>query len=319
MPRTDVGRTGAAPKSIAMNHVVITRQLTKRYGTTAVVQNLDLQIPAGCVSGFLGPNGSGKTTTMKILLSLITPSAGEVEIFGQPMRRETRHQLLGRIGSLIENPSAYGHLTGRENLRIVQRTLDASDQAVSRAVRLVRMEQQLDKLVRNYSLGMKQRLGIAMALVRDPQLLILDEPTNGLDPAGIEEIRDLLVWLAREEGRTVMVSSHLLSEVERMASVIGILNRGQLLFQGSLEQLFDRRLPDVLVRTPDAPRAIQVLQRLNPTTVADGLLLQGLDQPTVAATIAHLCAAQVPIWEVRRQQRSLEDVFIGLTGREGLL
>lgn len=177
--------------------MISTQALGKQYAGRAVVEGLDLHVPHGCVYGFLGPNGSGKSTTMKMLLSLVRPTTGEVRIMGRPVRRSTRRELLGHIGSLIESPPAYDHLTGRENMRLVRRLLDLTDDQITRAVRTVRLHDQLDKRVRDYSLGMKQRLGIAMALAREPRLLILDEPTNGLDPAGIDEIRRLLTQLAR--------------------------------------------------------------------------------------------------------------------------
>ena len=180
-----------------MNDLVRTIDLSKRYGQRTVVDRLNLRVPRGAVYGFLGPNGSGKSTTMKMLLSLVQPSAGQVLIGGEPMNRSTRRRHLAHIGSLIESPPGYGHLTGAENMRIVQRLLDLPDRYVKHAVDTVRLGGQMDKRVREYSLGMKQRLGIAMALARRPSLLILDEPTNGLDPAGIEEIRRLLRSPAR--------------------------------------------------------------------------------------------------------------------------
>src|SRR5690625_1836598 len=201
--------------------IVETVNLTKRYGQRTVVENLNLRIPTGSVYGFLGPNGAGKSTTMKMLLSLIQPTSGDVEIMGRPMTRGTRRDLLGGIGSLIEAPPGYAHLTGAENMRLVQRMLRLNRQQVDYAVHAVRLQDQMDKKVRNYSLGMKQRLGIAMALARQPRLLILDEPTNGLDPAGIEEMRALLRRLA-SNGVTVMVSSHLLGEIDKTANVLGI-------------------------------------------------------------------------------------------------
>ena len=187
-----------------MTYLVETDQLSKNYGDRAVVENLDLRVPAGSVYGFLGPNGSGKSTTMKMLLNLIQPSAGSINIMGQPMTRGTRRGLLGHIGSLIENPPGYSHLTGRENMAIVERLSDLSSLQIDRAIHAVKLEKQMDKKVKNYSLGMKQRLGIAMALAKEPSLLILDEPTNGLDPAGIDEIRGLLHDLS-QAGVTVMV------------------------------------------------------------------------------------------------------------------
>ena len=185
-------RRGSVKNMNDMNYIVATEQLSKRYGKRTAVEGLNLRIPEGCVYGFLGPNGSGKSTTMKMLLSLIRPTSGEVRVMGRPMTRETRRELLGQIGSLIESPPGYEHLTGRENMRLVQRLLGLKDSQIDYAMRTVRLQDHLDKKVREYSMGMKQRLGIAMALAREPRLLILDEPTNGLDPAGIEEIRGLL-------------------------------------------------------------------------------------------------------------------------------
>ena len=296
--------------------IIQTHGLTKTYGRTDVVHNLDLKVVPGVVHGLLGPNGSGKSTTMKMLLGLITPTRGDISVLGQPMTRANRAQVLSSVGSLIEAPAAYPHLTGGENMRIVTRLLGADPDAVRRAVSLVRLDGQMDKLVKNYSLGMKQRLGIAMALARDPQLLILDEPTNGLDPAGIEEIRELIISLARDQGRTVLVSSHLLSEIEKMATDLTIINHGRLVFQGSQEELYSAQLPDVFIQTPDAASAAEVLKGLHPVRVAGGVELAGLDDAHVADTIALLVAHGVPLHQVLRKRRSLEDIFIGLTGEE---
>nr|WP_276907844.1 ABC transporter ATP-binding protein [Corynebacterium riegelii] len=296
--------------------IIQTHGLTKTYGRTDVVHNLDLKVAPGVVHGLLGPNGSGKSTTMKMLLGLITPTRGDISVLGQPMTRANRAQVLSSVGSLIEAPAAYPHLTGGENMRIVTRLLGADPDAVRRAVSLVRLDGQMDKLVKNYSLGMKQRLGIAMALARDPQLLILDEPTNGLDPAGIEEIRELIISLARDQGRTVLVSSHLLSEIEKMATDLTIINHGRLVFQGSQEELYRAQLPDVFIQTPDAASAAEVLKGLHPVRVAGGVELSGLNDDHLADTIALLVAHGVPLHQVLRKRHSLEDIFIGLTGEE---
>ncbi|MFB8764282.1 ABC transporter ATP-binding protein [Nocardiopsis alba] len=298
-----------------MSHVITTEGLTKAYGSRTVVDSLDLRVPEGRVYGFLGPNGSGKSTTMKMLLSLVRPTRGEIRVLGRPMDRRTRHELTPLIGSLIESPPGYGHLTGRENMAIVRRMLGLSERQVERAVATVRLRDQMDKPVRAYSLGMKQRLGIAMALAREPRLLILDEPTNGLDPAGIEEIRDLLVSLAGE-GVTVMVSSHLLDEIDRMASVLGILGQGRLIFQGTREELFDRSAPDLIVETPEPERALA--SGLSAVRVREGLRLAARDGGSTAALVRHLVRHDVPVHGLRRVERSLEEVFMDLTGREGL-
>ena len=172
--------------------IVATDNLSKEYDGVYRVQELDIRIKEGDIYGFLGPNGAGKSTTMKMLLGLVKPTSGTIEIMGKPFNEKTRRDILASVGSLIESPSYYGHLTGRENMEIIRRLLDLPQKNIEEAVHIVRMENQMEKKVKNYSLGMKQRLGIAMALARFPKLLILDEPTNGLDPAGIEEMRELI-------------------------------------------------------------------------------------------------------------------------------
>lgn len=296
-----------------MSYAVTTENLTKRYGKRTVVENLDLRIPQGTVYGFLGPNGAGKSTTMKMLLSLIQPTSGEVRIMGQPMTRSTRRQLLGSIGSLIESPPGYAHLTGAENMRLVQRLLDLNAQQIDHAVQAVRLQDQMGKKVREYSLGMKQRLGIAMALARQPKLLILDEPTNGLDPAGIEEMRGLLRRLATG-GVTVMVSSHLLGEIDKTATVLGIVSQGRMIFQGSRADLMAASTPDVLIACTDPQRAAQRLAAFRATLTAEGeVAVPGLDDKQTAGIVAALCGEGVGVFGVRRDEQSLEDVFMRLT------
>ncbi len=299
-----------------MNSVVVTHGLTKIFKSHAAVDSLDLHVPQGVIYGFLGPNGSGKSTTMKMLLGLIRPTHGAVELFGRELTPASRTRLLPSIGSMIEAPPGYGHLTGAENMRIVRDMLDLSQGQVDRALETVRLRKHKDKLVRNYSLGMKQRLGIAMALARDPSLLVLDEPTNGLDPAGIEEIRDLLIDLAGR-GITIMVSSHLLDEIDKMADVLGILAKGKLVFQGAREELFAQSIPDLIIETPDPAAALG--QGISATRDPDGLRVTGIDKEQAAELVHRLASAGVPIYQVRRVRQSLEDIFMDLTGREGLL
>ncbi|MGA4508310.1 ABC transporter ATP-binding protein [Propionibacteriaceae bacterium G1746] len=301
-----------------MSLIVATEKLTKSYGSRTVVEDIDLRIPEGCVYGFLGPNGSGKSTTMKMLLSLIRPTSGEAHVMGRPMNRGTRRELLGQIGSLIESPPGYSHLTGAENMRITQRLLGITDQQVDFAVRTVRMEKQMDKKVREFSLGMKQRLGIAMALARQPKLLILDEPTNGLDPAGIEEIRDLVRRLA-DGGVTVMVSSHLLGEIDKTATMLGILSQGRLIFQGSREELFSTAKPDVLIECNDPKRAQRLFAPHYDTSLDNETLrIPGVDDRTTAGIVAALVSEGVAVYGVRPDEQTLEDVFMALTAGGGL-
>jgi ABC-type multidrug transport system ATPase subunit len=299
-----------------MSSVITTQGLSKTFKNHTAVDSLDLRVPQGVVYGFLGPNGSGKSTTMKMLLGLTRPTSGEIEILGEPLTPQSRTRLLPSIGSMIEAPPGYGHLTGAENVRIVADMLDLSAHQIERALATVRLTEHKDKLVRNYSLGMKQRLGIAMALARDPSLLILDEPTNGLDPAGIEEIRTLLVQLVGQ-GITVMVSSHLLDEIDKMADVLGILSAGRMIFQGTRDELFRHSVPDLLIETPEPAAALAL--GIAATPVTDGLRISGIDKDQTAAIVHRLAVAGVPIHQVRRTQQSLEDVFMDLTGRGGLL
>ena len=344
---------GPAPGAPASDAVVLTHDLTKTFGRRTVVEGLNLVVPRGAVYGFLGPNGSGKSTTMKMLLGLLAPTRGQISVLGRPFSPTTRAEIMSRTGSMIENPPGYSHLTGAENMRIAAKMQALSDQQISRALALVRLTEHKDRLVRTYSLGMKQRLGIALALARQPELLILDEPTNGLDPAGIEEVRRLLVELSGE-GVTVMVSSHLLDEIDRMASTLGILSGGRLVFQGTRAELMERSVPDVLVVTP-TPQAVlspQVLSGLvptqalaaataagapdasaspNPTAVPvtgaatgptltpQGVRIPGMSKEAVAELINRLVSAGVELHEVRREAQSLEDVFMDLTGRGGVL
>lgn len=221
-----------------MNEYIIeTKDLSKKHGTQLRVNNLCLQIPEGCVYGFLGPNGAGKSTTIKLLLGLLKPTNGEIYFFQERMTAKNRLSILQYTGSLIESPSFYGHLTGLENLQIIAKLKKVPASEITKVLHTVRLYEQRDKKVKHYSLGMKQRLGIAMALLGNPRILILDEPTNGLDPAGIQEIRELIKNLPTTHQMTVIVSSHLLSEVEQMADMVGIINHGELVFQGSMVEL----------------------------------------------------------------------------------
>lgn len=222
-----------------MNEIVRTTGLTKRYKDNLSVNNLDMIVKEGRIYGFLGPNGAGKSTTLKMLLDLVKPTAGEIDIFGRRLNGKSRIDILRNIGSLIESPSYYGHLTGKENLKILQTLLDVPQENIDEVLRIVRLDRQSGKKVSAYSLGMKQRLGLAGALLSFPKLLILDEPTNGLDPAGIQEMRELVCSLPKKYGMTVIVSSHLLSEIDQMAEDIGIIANGKMMYQGALNLLHE--------------------------------------------------------------------------------
>lgn len=217
-------------------NMIETNQLTKKYKNFTAVDSVDLHIKKGSIYGFLGPNGAGKSTTMKILLGLTTQTDGTFSINGKSFKNN-REELLKSVGSFIESPSYYGNLTGQENLEIVASILNIDKKSVSDALELVDLSEHKDRLAKKYSLGMKQRLGLASALIGKPPILILDEPTNGLDPSGMHEIRALIKSLPQMYDCTVLISSHMLSEIELMADDVGILNHGKLLFEGSMEEL----------------------------------------------------------------------------------
>lgn len=296
--------------------IVATDNLSKEYDGVYRVQELDIRIKEGDIYGFLGPNGAGKSTTMKMLLGLVKPTSGTIEIMGKPFNEKTRRDILASVGSLIESPSYYGHLTGRENMEIIRRLLDLPKKNIEEAVHIVRMENQMEKKVKNYSLGMKQRLGIAMALARFPKLLILDEPTNGLDPAGIEEMRELIKTLPKQYGMTVMISSHILSEIDQMATVVGIINQGCLIFQERMSVLDTQREPQIVLRTSDNNRAYQLLKKVNPQRTADGLQIGALTDEQTGAVVQCLCSNGISVYRVEEHRESLEDIFLNLTGKE---
>ena len=296
--------------------IVATDNLSKEYDGVYRVQELDIRIKEGDIYGFLGPNGAGKSTTMKMLLGLVKPTSGTIEIMGKPFNEKNRRDILASVGSLIESPSYYGHLTGRENMEIIRRLLDLPKKNIEEAVHIVRMENQMEKKVKNYSLGMKQRLGIAMALARFPKLLILDEPTNGLDPAGIEEMRELIKMLPKQYGMTVMISSHILSEIDQMATVVGIINQGCLIFQERMSVLDMQREPQIILRTSDNNHAFQLLKKANPQRTTDGLQIGALTDEQTGAVVQCLCSNGSSVYRVEEHRESLEDIFLNLTGKE---
>ena len=296
--------------------IVATDNLSKEYDGVYRVQELDIRIKEGDIYGFLGPNGAGKSTTMKMLLGLVKPTSGTIEIMGKPFNEKNRRDILASVGSLIESPSYYGHLTGRENMEIIRRLLDVPKKNIEEAVHIVRMENQMEKKVKNYSLGMKQRLGIAMALARFPKLLILDEPTNGLDPAGIEEMRELIKMLPKQYGMTVMISSHILSEIDQMATVVGISNQGCLIFHERMSVLDMQREPQIILRTSDNNHAFQLLKKANPQRTTDGLQIGALTDEQTGAVVQCLCSNGISVYRVEEHRESLEDIFLNLTGKE---
>ncbi|QWZ09878.1 ATP-binding cassette domain-containing protein [Nocardioides panacis] len=298
---------------------VATSGLTKRFKHQVAVDSLDLLVPAGAVYGFLGPNGSGKTTTIRMLLGLVTPTAGEVELLGQPIPARAS-EVLSRVGALVEGPAFHPYLSGRENLA----RLDAADRTTDARTARARIDAALDRVgllaaagkrYRAYSLGMRQRLAIASALLRRRDLLVLDEPTNGLDPQGTREVRSLVGSLS-DEGTTVLVSSHLLSEVEQMCTHIGVMHVGKLVAQGTAAELRTGAEPEAVVDTDQPQEAARIMRELGLTDVrthhasATGTLGRIAPEKIVVA-----CVHQgVPVVGFRVASPSLEDVFVSLTG-----
>lgn len=301
--------------------IIETRNLCKRYGTVMRVTNLALQVPEGSIYGFLGPNGAGKSTTLKMILGLVRPTQGEIQVFGQPMNRGNRIAVLRQVGSLIESPSYYGHLTGEENLRIVQTLRGLPPKAIREVLEIVRLEGQRGKKVCHYSLGMKQRLGIATALLGYPKLLILDEPTNGLDPSGIQEMRELIKSLPAQFGMTVLVSSHLLGEIDQMADHVGIIHQGELVFQDSLQALHTHSRHHLALRTTDNRAAMGILKGAGLSARPDGEFLQldKLSDRDTAAAARLLVENQIGLLRIEERQKSLEDIFLELTGKAASL
>ena len=304
-----------------MNAVVETRGLCKQYGPALRVNHLDLTVPEGAVYGFLGPNGAGKSTTLKLLLGLARPTAGEIAVFGRPMGPRTRMETLSQVGSLIESPSYYGHLTGAENLHIVQTLRGAPERDIGEVLRIVRLDGQKGKRTAHYSLGMKQRLGLAAALLGFPRLLILDEPTNGLDPAGIQEMRELICSLPERFGMTVVVSSHLLSEIDQMADHVAIIREGELVFQDTLEALHGRSRHHLALRTTNNAVARDALREQSvPCQEEEGYLILPILSDEMAAQLTRLLAQRhLGVIRLEERQKSLEDIFLELTGKAASL
>jgi ABC-2 type transport system ATP-binding protein len=296
-----------------MSAVIASRGLVKRYGRLRAVDGIDLDVREGDVYGFLGANGSGKTTTVRMLLGLVLPTSGEVELLGGRMPRAGR-RVLPRVGALIEGPAHYGPLSGRENLSL----LDASGPGGGRRTRRRRIDEVLEQVglagvgrrpVKAYSLGMRQRLGLAGALLRRPELLVLDEPTNGLDPQGIAEIRALLLELHRG-GTTVFLSSHLLAEVEQMATRVGVLDRGRLVLQEELAVL-TAPTGSTVVTTPEPDRVRATLDGRVSAVEGERVVVRG-DDP--AEVNARLVAAGVPVTGLALERPSLEQVVLAAAG-----
>jgi ABC-2 type transport system ATP-binding protein len=280
-----------------------------------IVSNLNLTVEKGAIYGFLGPNGAGKTTTIRLLLGLLPSQENSIQIFGKTLA-ESRQNIFGRIGSLIEMPSLYEHLTGWDNLEITRRLKNAGNQRIGQVLEQVRLSHAAQKKVKAYSLGMKQRLGLAIALLSEPELLILDEPTNGLDPNGMIETRELLLQLNREAGTTIFLSSHLLSEIEKMVTHVGIIHKGQMVFQGTTEQLAELKSNQAMLKieTSNNARAYELLQAHHAVQMNGVSLKTTFQSKQQAAQInKFLIQNDIDVYQLSVSQADLEQVFLQMT------
>ncbi len=293
--------------------LVETRGLTKRYGSLTAVSDLNLNVRRGEVYGFLGPNGAGKTTTLRMLLGLIRPSSGDATVIGgSPGTPDS----LERVGALVESPAFYPYLSGRDNLRVMARYSGVGKDRIGEVLDQVELSERAKDKFRKYSLGMKQRLGVAAALLKEPELLILDEPTNGLDPKGMADMRRLIRTLGTGD-RTVLLSSHLLGEVEQICDRVGVIQEGELVAQGTVSELRGRE--GLLVRAEPVKEAHEIAKRLagvEEVKETDGMLRLTTDPGRAAEINAKLVSAGLRVSEIRPSEQSLEEVFLKLTGGE---
>lgn len=291
--------------------------VTKKIGSKTLVGDLTLDIPPGQIFGFLGPNGAGKTTTIRMMVGLISISQGDILICGHSIKNQFE-EAVANIGAIVENPEMYKFLTGYKNLQQYARMVPGvTKQRINEVVELVGLGQRINDKVKNYSLGMRQRLGVAQALLHRPKLLILDEPTNGLDPQGIRELRDYLRRLCEEEGTTVFVSSHLLSEMELMCDRVAIIQNGRLIDVKQLKSVGDAVVPigETLFEVDDAEAARELI---GSGTVKDGGLVVEAAREEIAEINARFVVSGIKVYSIKTNARSLEDQFLEITGGEGI-
>jgi ABC-type multidrug transport system ATPase subunit len=309
---TNLTRTDAATATTlpGAGLVISTGALSKRYGETVAVDGLELRVRRGEVYGFLGPNGAGKTTTLRMLLGLVRPTSGTATVLDAPPGAP---EALARIGAMVETPAFYPYLSGRDNLRVLARHAGVGDDRVEAVLDQVGLTGRARDRSAGYSLGMKQRLGVAAALLKDPELLILDEPTNGLDPAGMAEMREFIRSLGAG-GRTVVLSSHLMGEVEQVSDRVGVIREGRLVAEGTVEELRGRAALKVRAEpSAQAARLIAALPEVSSVTHTDGLLDVAVDGSRAAAVNRVLVEAGIAVSALYVQKASLEDVFLELT------
>lgn len=280
------------------------------------LDQVNLNVPTGSIYGFLGPNGAGKTTTIRVLLDLFHSQRGQVKIFGKELRAN-RGEILSKIGALIENPSIYKHLSGRQNLEVIRKMLGVPKSRIDEVLKIVRLVDNADKKAKNYSLGMCQRLGLAAALLTDPELLILDEPTNGLDPSGIIEMRELIINLNKKHGKTIFLSSHILSEIEKLATDVAIIDQGKIQFQGKLEGLQAQGVGyELMVELDEINEATQIIKKLNHTISESNnrsLVIPIESKNDIPRINKALVDAGIDIYQLKSSEENLESIFLNIT------
>ena len=299
-------------------HIITTTGLSYFYSKREqTLFDINLQVERGSIYGFLGPNGSGKTTTLSLLLGLLNNQQGSIEIFGQHLHAD-RVNILKKIGSLVETPSLYGHLTAMENLEVYRTVYGVSKAKITEVLETVGLAGTGKKLAKKFSLGMKQRLSIALALLPGPELLVLDEPSNGLDPAGIIELRELIKKLNRDHGMTILISSHLLAEVEKMVSHVGIIFKGKMLFQGPLSNLHmvQQKGSKLFIKTSDNEIAGKLLREYHPEKAGEAISVAFNDLSQVATINKTLTSHDLDVYLLHPKENDLEQLFIQLTSAQ---
>lgn len=297
-----------------MEYIVETSGLSKKFKKEYAVSDVNMKIKKGEIYGFLGPNGAGKTTTIRMLLGLMKPTSGSINIFNKNIKND-KLNILREIGSLVESPSYYPHLTAYENLEALRKILDVPSKRIDKVLEIVRLTNAKNKKVKNFSLGMKQRLGIAASLLHEPKLLILDEPTNGLDPSGIIEIRNLIKQLPTEFDMTILISSHLLSEMDQLATSVGIISKGKLVFQDSITAMRKLAKQKVVLNVDDQEKAWRsLLAKGMQVEKQDGYIyLEEHENKEIANAVRYLVQDGISIYRVEESKRSLEDIFLDMT------
>jgi ABC-2 type transport system ATP-binding protein len=297
-----------------LEHIIRTSGLNYSFGDFKALNDVTLEVKEGSIYGFVGPNGAGKTTTIRTLLGLYPVKEGIVFLMGKDIQKE-RVNILKNVGAMVEMPAHYEHLSARDNLEIARIIHNLDKKRVDEVLDIVGLSKNAGKKVSKFSMGMKQRLGIAWALLAKPKILILDEPTNGLDPIGIKEIRELLEYLNKENKTTILISSHILSELERFITDVGIINKGSLVFQGSLADLYDVSANNLVIETDESARLLEMLEKLKYNGIKENdnsVRLSVKNKEEIISLTRALVSADIPFYGLRNEQKNLEEMFFDL-------